>query len=202
MRGAAGGLVPDHLTLKNLLSLPRVRAASDAQLARQLLNLREQETISASSGAFGVQAPLVHIAPDRARRPTQDLRRPDEPDALLPDLPGVHTEYSTGHRVRRLHKRLNSPELLSSQDLIPPSLDRYLRQGPRCGPGLYRRASGGVEDRAVAWAGKLAVPIVHRAAPVCADRRVRCKVAIFEMHHHRRRGLKYLRRPCTVPHRF
>src|SRR5215210_350805 len=115
MRSAAGGLLPDHLPLKDLLSLRRLWAACGAQLARQLLDLREQESISAPGGAFGVQAPLVYIAPDRARRPTQDLRRPDEPDALLPDLPGVHTEHSTGPRGRRLHKRIDSPELLGSQ---------------------------------------------------------------------------------------
>src|SRR5436190_11349570 len=82
--------------------------------------------------------------------------------------------------------RNGSPELLSSQDLILPNLDRYLRQGPGCGSGLYRRTSGGVEDRAVTWAGELAVPVVHRAASVSADRRVRCKVVVFEVHQHRR----------------
>src|ERR671932_116205 len=183
MRGTTGGLISDHFPLKDLLSLRSVGAASGAQLACQLLDLREPEAIPAPGGAFGVQAPFVYIAPHRARRPTQDLRCSNEPDALLP---GVHTEYSTGHRGRRLHKRIDCSELLRSQDLVTPNLDRYLRQGPGRRPGLYRCVSGGVEDRAVAWAGELVIPIVHRAAPVCADRRVRCKVTVFEVHKHRR----------------
>src|SRR5215210_2337107 len=92
-RGSLEGLVSDHLSLEDLLFLGRlgVVRAGGTEHARQLLDLREEQAVPPSGGALGVQSTLSHVAPDRARRPTQDRRRSAEPDALLPGLPLIHT---------------------------------------------------------------------------------------------------------------
>src|SRR5215212_8579809 len=76
--GVAGGFVPHHLALEDLLL-----CGLGAKLTREPKDIFQVEDVFSFLPAFGAKPPLLRETPDRLWRDVQNGRRPVEPDDLL-----------------------------------------------------------------------------------------------------------------------